>query len=114
MVKEERVVVLPKCKRCRIKPSSEEICEYCQKELKALDKEVHDHYFWGLDDSQSGESRFLIKIYHDCNNLEWLYGRNILIDLDGGERKIHGVVKNAECMKNPPYRSGDVVLVKLA
>ena len=75
--------------------------------------ESFDHYFWGLDASKSDQQMYFIRIYHECNDLEWLVGKRIQIDLDGGEKKIRGVVENTECMKKPPYRSGDVVAVML-
>ena len=110
---EEKIVVLQKCKRCKIKASADDICDFCINELNALKRKSFDHYFWGLDVSRNDESIYFIRIYHNCDDLHWLVGRSVQIDLNDGQKKVCGVIKKAECMQTPPYKSGDVISIMI-
>ncbi len=71
-----------------------------------------DHYFWGLTASRD-ENIYYVRIYHDCENLDWLKGKTVKVDLEDAEAPATGLVVVAESMQKPPYKRGDVVTVTL-
>lgn len=112
--KEEKVIVLKKCQRCTLRPIQppNKICELCSSEVEKLaKKDNYDHYFWGFNLSSRSESVYYIAIYHDCESLDWLVGKNIKIDLKNSCKS--GVVKTAKSPEEPPYQRGDFVAVTI-
>ena len=98
----------------RAREEGEEICLLCLGEIQRLQNEEYfDHYFWGIDASNGEEEMYFIRIYQECEDFKWLLGKRIRIDLDDKKKQIKGTVQSAETVKKPPYRSGDVVAVKL-
>jgi hypothetical protein len=91
-------------------------CKLCSEELvnMALVREfsTFDHYFWGLTASRD-ERIYYIRIYHACENLDWLKDKNVKVDLEDSKTAVCGVVDKVESMQKPPYSSGDVVTVTL-
>lgn len=109
--------VREKCRRCKMRASVEgEYCKLCSDELviMVLTREYNafDHYFWGLTASRD-ENIYYIRIYHDCDNLEWLIGKAVKVDLEDSNTAVGGTVIEVESMQKPPYERGDVVTVTL-
>lgn len=111
---EDKIIVREKCARCRMKAVGEagENCSLCAEELEAMGQQsYHDYYFWGLTASRN-EMIFFIKIYHDCESIDWLIGKSIKVDLEKNG-SVSGIVASAESMQSPPYERGDVITVTL-
>lgn len=112
--KEEKVIVLKKCKRCTLRPvqPKNSVCDLCFSELEELSsKENYDHYFWGYNISSRSETIYYVSIYHDCDGLDWLVGKNVKIDLKNSYKS--GIIKSAKSTQDPPYRRGDLVAVTI-
>jgi hypothetical protein len=111
--------VREKCVRCKMRASEDDggHCKLCDEELMQMAVVniygPFDHYFWGLTASRD-EQFYYIRIYHNCDDLDWLKGKSVKIDLDDAEDAVCGVVTVAESMQKPPYERGDVVTVTLA
>lgn len=112
------VEVREKCSHCKMRASEDgsDYCKLCSDELAEmiLVREFcsFDHYFWGLTASRD-ENIYYVRIYHDCENLDWLKGKTVKVDLEDGRSPATGLVVAAESMQKPPYKRGDVVTVTL-
>ena len=109
--------VRKKCSRCKMRASEKDgVCNLCGDEfvMMALAREFNsfDHYFWGLTASRD-ENIYYVRIYHDCDNLDWLKGKAVKVDLEDSKTAVSGTVVEAESMQKPPYERGDVVTVTL-
>ncbi len=109
--------VREKCARCKMRAQEDDgYCKLCSEELvqMAVVKICgpFDHYFWGLTASRD-ENIYYVRIYHDCENLDWLKGKTVRVDLEDSKTVVSGAVVEAESMQKPPYERGDVVTVTL-
>lgn len=109
--------VREKCSRCKMRASEDDgYCKLCSEELVQMAVAniygPFDHYFWGLTASRD-EQVYYIRIYHNCDSLDWLKEKSVKIDLDDAKDAVCGVVTVAESMQKPPYERGDVVTVTL-
>lgn len=110
----DKIIVRPKCARCqmRARDDGELNCKFCIDELNRLKKKDRfDHYFWGIIASKE-DRIYYIRMYHECNELNWLLGKCVKIDLEDGV-SVGGIIEKVESVKKPPYESGDVVAVTL-
>ena len=110
----DKIIVRKKCARCRMKAVDDtgSHCSLCAEELEAIGQEsYHDHYFWALTASRD-EMIFFVRIYHDCDSLDWRVGKSIKVDLENGG-SVCGIADKAESMQKPPYERGDVITVTL-